>query len=82
MDSMMIASKIKKLSRLELLYTCVTNLVKLMQKKEDSIPEGLEHHCDADDQNKDFYNMSSENTDDRIKTVLEDASILLHKCKG
>ena len=29
-DSMMIASNIKKLSRLELLYTCVANLVKLM----------------------------------------------------
>ena len=26
--------------------------------------------------------MRSQNTDDKIKTVLEDASILLHKCKG
>lgn len=32
MDSMMVASNIKKLSRLELLYTCVSNMVKLMQK--------------------------------------------------
>ena len=30
MDSMMVASNIKKLSRLELLYTCVANLVKLL----------------------------------------------------
>jgi len=82
MDSMMIASNIKKLSRLELLYTCTANMVKLMQKNEDSIPEGLEHYCEADDQNKVIYHMRSENTDDKIKTVLEDASLLLHKCKG
>lgn len=82
MDSMMIASNIKKLSRLELLYTCVANLVNLMQKKEDNIPEGLEHYCNADDQNKVIYHMRSENTDDKIKTVLKDASLLLHKCKG
>ncbi|NLD92096.1 MAG: transposase [Fibrobacter sp.] len=82
MDSMMIASNIKKLSRLELLYNCVANLVKLMQKKEDSIPEGMEHYCEADDHNKVIYHMRSQNTDDKIKTVLEDASILLHKCKG
>ena len=82
MDSMMVASNIKKLSRLELLYTCTANMVKLMQKNEDNIPEGLEHYCEADDQNKVIYHMRSENTDDKIKTVLEDASLLLHKCKG
>ena len=57
-------------------------MVKLMQKNEDNIPEGLEHYCEADDQNKVIYHMRSENTDDKIKTVLEDASLLLHKCKG
>lgn len=82
MDSMMIASNIKKLSRLELLYTCVSNLVKLMHKKEDNLPQGLEHYCNADDQNKVIYHMRSENTDDKIKTVLNDASLLLHRCKG
>ncbi len=82
MDSMMIAANIKKLSRLELLYTCVANLVNFMQKKEDNIPEGLEHYCEADDLNKVIYHMRSENTDDKIKSVIEDASLLLHKCKG
>ncbi len=82
MDSMMIASNIKKLSRLELLYTCVSSMVKLMQKNEDSIPEGLENYCEADNHNKVIYHMRSENTDDKIKTVLEDASLLLHRCKG
>lgn len=39
-------------------------------------------HCESDDQNKVIYHMRSENTDDNIKTVLEDASLLLHMCKG
>ena len=82
MDSMMVASNIKKLSRLELLYTCVSNLVNLMKRKEDDIPEELKHYCDADDQNKVIYHMRSENIDDKIKIVLKDASLLLHKCKG
>lgn len=82
MDSIMIASNIKKLSRLELLYTCVSNLVKLMQKKEDDIPEGLGHYCEAEDQNKVIYHMRGENTDDKITTVLKDAALLSHRCKG
>lgn len=35
MDSLMVASNIKKMSRLELLYTCVANLCKLMKRLED-----------------------------------------------
>lgn len=81
MDSMMIASNIKKLSRLELLYICVANLIKLMQKKEDNIPDELKHYCDEDDHNKVIYHMRSENADDRIQIVLNDASLLLHMCK-
>ena len=44
MDSLMVASNIKKMSRLELLYACVANLARLMKKLEDSaLPEGLLH---------------------------------------
>lgn len=40
MDSLMAASNIKKMSRLELLYTCVANLCKLMKKLEEpALPE-------------------------------------------
>ena len=42
MDSLMIASNIKKLSRMELLYTCLSNFVKYLHKnKEDDKIEGL-----------------------------------------
>ena len=56
MDSLMVASNIKKMSRLELLYTCVANLARLMKKLEDSaLPEGLHHYTDDDDQNRVLY---------------------------
>ena len=49
MDSLMAASNIKKMSRLELLYTCVANLARLMKKLEDStLPEGLLHYTEDD----------------------------------
>src|SRR5690554_3418587 len=59
MDSMMVASNIKKLSRLELLYTCVANMVKLLHKKQDDIPFGMEHYVEADDCNKVIYHTRS-----------------------
>ena len=52
MDSLMVASNIKKMSRLELLYTCVANLARLMKKLEDStLPEGLLHYTEDNDHN-------------------------------
>ena len=45
MDSMMIESNIRKLSRMELLYTCISKLVILINKKDtSSIPEQLKHY--------------------------------------
>lgn len=52
MDSLMAASNIKKMSRLELLYTCVANLARLMKKLEDStLPEGLLHYTEDNNHN-------------------------------
>lgn len=80
MDSMMVASNIKKLSRLELLYTCVADLINLLQKNEDSIPDGMEHYLRADDYNKVVYHTKSIDINEKIKKVLFDASLLIKKC--
>ncbi len=79
MDSMMVASNIKKLSRLELLYTCVANLVRLLYKNEDDIPTGMEHYYEPDDLNKVIYHTRSINASDKIKKVLDDAALLVKK---
>ena len=82
MDSMMVASNIKRLSRLELIYTCVANMVKHIQKTGGPIPSGMEHYCEDSDRNRVIYHTRSEDIDQRVKSVLYDAAILLSSFKG
>lgn len=81
MDSMMIAANIKKLSRVELLYTCVAKLVIYLHKhNHDNMLKNLEHYYDPDDFNKMFYYSDSSHTDEQIIKILEDADKLLTGC--
>lgn len=80
MDSLMVASNIKKMSRLELLYTCVENLTKQIKKTQTALPEQLLHYTEDNDRNKVIYHNRSEETDSRIDTVLKDARTLLGLC--
>lgn len=83
MDSFMIESNIKKLSRLELFYTCVADMVKFLNSSGNNelIDESLLHYLDKDDQNKVIYH-SDDNYDDKMSQVLENTYILLTKCKN
>lgn len=80
MDSMMVASNIKKMSRLELLYTCVANLAKEILKQTETLPKELLHYTEADDRNRVIYHNRSEETGDKIDTVLKDAGELKDFC--
>ncbi len=81
MDSMMIAANIRKLSRLELLYTCVAKLVIFLEKnKKTDLIKGLEHYCDPSDYNKTFYYNKDSESDDVLKNLLTDADNLLAAC--
>jgi len=85
MDSLMIASNCKKMTRLEILYTCMSNMVKAIHRTgEDTLLIGIEHYLDEDDHNKVIYhNKSDENeleefiTDTKIQQVINDATKLL-----
>ena len=79
MDSLMVASNIKRMGRLELLYTCVANLAKEMAKTRE-IPEHLRHYTEADDRNRVIYHNHSEETSAKIDTVLKDAATLKELC--
>jgi len=76
MDSMMVASNIKKLSRLELIYTCVANLVNRLNKDGKTIPESMRHYCEENDRNKVIYHTRGEDVEERIKLILSDAAVL------
>lgn len=83
MDSLMVASNIKRLSRLELLYTCVSNMVTYLHKTEgDDKLSGLEHYYNPNDMNAVIYHKRLECEDDRIQTILNDAQSLLKACEG
>lgn len=81
MDSMMIAANIRKLSRIELLYTCVAKLVNyLHQNKCDDLIKGVEHYCDPNDYNKTFYYCNDTDVVKQLDTILKDADSLLKSC--
>lgn len=81
MDSLMVASNIKKMSRLELIYTCVANLVRLMEKnKDEALPESARHYLNDSDHNEVLYHNRSDDTDSKISIVLNDAALLVVAC--
>ena len=81
MDSMMIAANIRKLSRTELLYTCVAKLAVYFHKNNpDVLPEDFGHYCDPNDYNRTFYYNNDSETDNRLKNILKDADKLLSIC--
>ena len=80
MDSLMVASNIRRMSRLELLYTCVANLAKEVAAGEEGLPEGLVHYTRADDRNRVIYHNRSEETCDKITAILKDAVTLKGLC--
>lgn len=81
MDSLMVASNIKKMSRLELLYTCVANLARSMRKSEDgAFPKSLIHYTDEADHNRVLYHNRSEDTESKIMQVLKDAVQIITAC--
>lgn len=79
MDSLMVASNIKKMGRLELLYTCIANLAKEVGKAR-TLPETLLHYIEADDRNKVIYHNHSDETSTKIASVLKDAAVLKEFC--
>ena len=82
MDSMMIDSNIKKLSRLELIYTCIANLVKRISKEGGiTIPEELAHYATPNDYNQVFYYAKSSSYAEKCLTLLNDADTLSALCK-
>lgn len=81
MDSMMVESNIKKLGRLELIYTCVSNLVTRLYKNEvKDVIVGLERYYDPADYNRTIYREKSEG-DTRLTVLLRDAKQLLENCR-
>lgn len=82
MDSLMIESNIRFLSRMELIYTCIAKLVVYLTKKQpDILSEQLKHYADPNDYNRIFYHQRNDDMEAIIQTLLTDSDCLLRLCK-
>ncbi len=83
MDSMMIDANIKKLSRLELIYTCIADLViRLKKESVEGIPEALLHYATDNDFNQVFYYVRNSDYAEKSLQLLTDAEVLSAFCGG
>lgn len=78
---MRIAANIRKLSRVELLYTCVAELVIYCHHSGlDSLIEGLESYYDPNDFNKKLYYSDGSDTKKWLSAILQNVDKLLESC--
>lgn len=83
MDSMMIESNIRFLSRMELIYTCISKLVIYLTKNfPDKVSEQLKHYADSNDYNRIFYHQRNDDMEKIIQMLLTDSDFLLEICKN
>ena len=80
MDSLMVAANIRNLSLLELFYTCVANLCKIMDERGTKIPGEQHHYIEKDDYNKCIYHKRDMDATERTIAVMKDADILIKIC--
>lgn len=81
MDSMMVDANIKKLCRLELICTCVADLViRLKRESVEGIPESLLHYAADNDFNQVFYYARDSDYAEKCLQLLADVDTLLIFC--
>ena len=79
MDSMMVASHCKSMSRLEVIYQVNANAVQLLHKngRDDLISDELKHYLEKDDLNDVIYYSKSDELPSRLATVVSELITLL-----
>jgi len=74
MDSLMISSSCKKLSRLEIIYTTVSRLIKVIDK----LPERFKPYLGKSHYNYTIYRSRDKDLNSKIRKVLRDGLRLYH----
>ena len=82
MDSMMIESDIRQMGRLELIYTCLANLVReIARDGQAGLIKGLDGYADPNNRNRVIYHDRSTPQNEKIQKAINDAVSLLPKCR-
>jgi hypothetical protein len=80
MDSLMIASACKDMTRLEVIYVTVANLANAVHRiGADELLQGMEHYLNPDDQNRTIYHNQAEDRVNKMQAMVEDCAALLER---
>lgn len=71
---------LKEALNVELFYTCVANLCKIMDERGTKIPDEQYHYIKKDDYNKCIYHKRDMDATERNVVVMKDADILIKIC--
>ena len=84
MDSLMVASRCKSMSRLEIIYACTADMVKLLHRlgMDEYISSELRHYLDEEDRNKVIYHAKGDECQSRLDQVIRDAASLRESLTG
>jgi hypothetical protein len=82
MDSLMVSSSCKNMGRLELMYTCVSNLVKILVQLGEAanLPKNLLKYADDSNKNAVCYRMEKGEVQTRLEAVAADAKLVHELC--
>ena len=80
MDSLMVATHAKSMSRLEIIYSTVEKYVSFLNKNggSDLIPNELKHYLEKDDINEVIYYTKDEDVPSRLQKVINEAIVIKH----
>lgn len=81
MDSMMINANIRRMNRLDLIYTCTSNLAKILKSAKIELSQELLHYTEENDRNKVIYHSRTDAVVSRIEQILKDAKIIKKLCE-
>ena len=80
MDSLMIASACKDMTRLEVMYVTVSNLINAVHRiGADELLQDMEHYLNSDDQNRVIYHNQAEDRIKKMQAIVEDCATLLER---
>jgi hypothetical protein len=78
MDSLMVASRCKRMSRLEIIYAVCEHAVRLLTRLgiAEYIPQGCAHYLEEDDRNNVIYRCRGEEAENRLEHAIREAAEL------
>lgn len=83
MDSLMISTSAKKLSRLEIIYSCVSRLIDEINKSNmDVLPVKFKVYLEDGHHNDTIYRCKDKDIDSKLNTIIADALELYYISKG